>query len=92
MEKDKGNQSVKRAAIAILQYLRDHPRAKDNAKGIAQWWIGEDQSVVEKALSLLKERGVIEKRGDLFKLVVDEPKKQSEEQVERVLRRLQMNE
>lgn len=51
----------KAVAIAILQYLCDHPQAKDNAKGIARWWVHEKQEVVVRALRLLVEEGVLEK-------------------------------
>lgn len=59
---------MRQAAIAILHYLRDHPLAKDSAKGIAQWWVGEAREVVEKALKLLVNEGVLIKRRHLYQL------------------------
>jgi hypothetical protein len=45
-----------------LCYLVDHPRAKDTAEGIMQWWL-DDKSIgrmdVERSLSLLVSRGLI---------------------------------
>lgn len=54
--------------MAILHYLRDHPQAKDSAKGIAQWWVEEKQEIVAKALALLVKEGVVEKRGHLYQI------------------------
>jgi len=68
LEKVEDKHHVPRVAIAILNYLRDHPSAKDSAKGIAQWWVGEKLEMVEKALALLTREGVIEVRGKTFQL------------------------
>jgi len=54
--------------MAILHYLRDHPTAKDNATGIAKWWVGEERDAVEKALAHLVDAGVIEKRRQIYQL------------------------
>jgi hypothetical protein len=62
------NHEACRAAIAILHYLRDHPTAKDNATGIAQWWVGEERDTVEKALAHLVDAGVIEQRRHIYQL------------------------
>ncbi len=59
---------MRKSAIAILHYLRDHPQAKDGVEGIAQWWIGEEREIVEKALALLVNEGVIEKREHVYQL------------------------
>jgi|WetSurMetagenome_2_1015567.scaffolds.fasta_scaffold227570_1 hypothetical protein len=59
---------IKQAAIQILLYLQKHPEAKDTAEGIAQWWIREDVKIVEKALQLLAEEGVIEKKASTYRL------------------------
>lgn len=62
------NDDVRRAAIAILQYLHDHPQAKDSLEGIAQWWVGQEQATVEKALKFLVKAGVLQKRRHLYRL------------------------
>lgn len=62
------NPQVRRAAIAILTYLGDHPTAKDTVEGIAKWWVGEDKDLVEGALVALKAQGVIEQRDKNYQL------------------------
>jgi hypothetical protein len=62
------NHEARRAAIAILHYLRDHPTAKDNATGIAKWWVGEERNAVEEGLAHLVEAGVIEQRRHIYQL------------------------
>lgn len=62
------NDDVRRAAIAILQYLHDHPQAKDSLEGIAQWWVGQEEATVEKALKFLVKAGVLQKRRHLYRL------------------------
>lgn len=57
-----------RSAIALLDYWRAHPQAKDSATGIAQYWVGEAYETVHQALTLLVEEGVIEKRRHLYQL------------------------
>ncbi len=61
------NRRVVRASIAILNYLRDYPQAVDTVKGIAQWWVGEDQEAVEKALALLVREGAVVQRGKTYR-------------------------
>jgi hypothetical protein len=68
LKKSTENYRVRKSAIAILHYLRDHPQAKDGVEGIAQWWIGEEREIVEKALALLVKEGVIEKREHVYQL------------------------
>jgi len=69
LEKDHPqNQRIRQAAINILNYLRDHPQAKDTAEGIARWWVHEDVQVVKDALGLLQKEGVVEKKGRVFQL------------------------
>ena len=49
-------------ARAILRYLVKHPKAKDSAEGITQWWLEGEKAKrvnVEHAVSLLVGRGVI---------------------------------
>jgi peroxiredoxin len=82
------NHKVRRAAIAILNYLRNHPLAKDSAKGIAQWWVQEEREVVEKALALLREEMVVEKRGHVYQLVQNKPMPENSASLEKALRRL----
>jgi len=73
LKKARENPGVRRTAIAILHYLRDHPRAKESARGIAKWWVGEEQEVVEKALALLLDDGVIEKERHLYRVAQMKP-------------------
>ena len=60
--------TVSHVAVAILSYLQGHPDAKDSAKGIAQWWVSEDLSLVEEALGLLVEEDALVRRGDTYSL------------------------
>lgn len=59
--------------MAILHYLRDHPSAKDSAGGIAKWWVDEEREVVEKALTLLVQEGIIKKQRHVYQLALNEP-------------------
>lgn len=82
------NHGVRRVAIAILHYFRDHPRAKDSAKGIAQYWVGEDREIVEKALAFLRQEGMIQKRRHLYQLAQISPAVDESQVMEKMLRRL----
>lgn len=75
------NQEVLRAAVAILGYWRDHPNAKDNAKGIAQYWVGEPEEIALSALNVLMAEGVIIKRRNLYRLTAA-PLKQKKAQAD----------
>jgi len=79
-------------AIAILSYLRDHPQAKDSAKGIAEWWVGEEKEIVEKALTLLKQEGIIAKRRHLYQLAPNKTTLQDQSWIEKTIQRLQQRE
>ncbi|MCI0698656.1 hypothetical protein L0337_42495 [candidate division KSB1 bacterium] len=82
------NQTLQRVAIAILHYFRDHPSAKDSAMGIAKWWVGEEKAVVEKALTLLVNEEVIEKRRHLYQLAPGKPAAKSMSRIEKALQNL----
>jgi len=47
----------------ILQYLQDHPKAKDTVEGISQWWLpreaGYTPAEVDRAVSQLLSEGLI---------------------------------
>jgi len=83
------NDNVRRVILAILHYLRDHPQAKDSAKGIAQWWLGEKREVVEKALAYLERSGVLIKKRHHYQLADKLSPAQGEDWLERMLRDLQ---
>ena len=76
-------------AAAILGYLRDHPQAKDSAHVIAQWWVGESEEEVERALLLLLEAGVMERRGRVYCLAQTLTKAVFQKQIEKTLKHLQ---
>ncbi|MGH7597777.1 MAG: hypothetical protein ACREOI_15615 [bacterium] len=82
------NHEVRRVAMAILHYLGDHPSAKDSARGVAKWWVGEEREVVEKALALLVKEGVIEKKRHLYQLTQRHLAPASRVDMEKTLRRL----
>lgn len=89
MKKESSNHEIRRAAVAILNYLSDHPAAKDSVEGIAQWWTGEKPAVVKKALALLIKEGVIEVRGERYQLASRYAAHEIGEAIEKVLRKLQ---
>jgi hypothetical protein len=52
----------------ILQYLIEHPDAKDTTQGIHKWWLPKGHSdrgtdEVQSALDLLTSKGWLRKRG-----------------------------
>ena len=63
-----GKLSDRDVARGILQYLKDHPAAKDTLEGIAWWWLrgasGERSlAEVERAVAYLLAKGfVVERR------------------------------
>lgn len=89
MKKSTQKLEVSRIAIAVLSYLRDHPEAKDSAKGIAEWWVGEEKKNVEKALALLKQEGIIIKRRHLYQLAPNKITLQDQSWIEKTIQRLQ---
>jgi hypothetical protein len=61
-------ESVEQVIREILQYLVEHPDAKDTPEGIYKWWLPKGQSErgrdeVQKALDLLTSKGWLTKRG-----------------------------
>ncbi|MCI0512805.1 hypothetical protein L0128_06305 [candidate division KSB1 bacterium] len=60
---------VRRVALAILSYFREHPLAKDSVTGIAKFWVGANEEIVTEALALLLKEKVIEKHGEIYQLV-----------------------
>lgn len=82
---------MRRAAIAILQYLRDHPQAKDSLSGIAEWWVGQEQGTVEKALKFLLKAGVLQRRRHLYRLASHKATSSETDVITQTLRRLHEN-
>lgn len=82
---------MRRAAIAILQYLHDHPQAKDSLEGISQWWVGQEQVTVEKALKFLVKVGVLQKRRHLYRLTAFNAASPETNVIAQTLRQLREN-
>ncbi len=82
------NLRVRRVAIAILSYLREHSMAKDSAAGIAKFWVGENGEIVTAALALLLNEKVLEKRGEVYQLANSAGTGANPELIEKVLKRL----
>jgi response regulator of citrate/malate metabolism len=62
------SETDKQIRRGILQYLVEHPDAKDTLEGIHKWWLSEGQSnwsrdKVQKALDGLTSKGWLTKRG-----------------------------
>jgi hypothetical protein len=55
------------ASRGILQYLVEHPDAKDTIEGILKWWLPDSRvwkrGEVQEALDLLTSKGWLTKRG-----------------------------
>lgn len=92
MNKSTQQPQAYRVAIAILSYLQDHPQAKDSAKGIAEWWVGEEKALVEKALVLLKNEGIIVKRRHLYQLAPNKTSLQNQNWIATIIQELQQKE
>jgi hypothetical protein len=59
-----------RVIRGILQYLVEHPDAKDTIEGIYKWWLSKGRSQwgrdeVRKALDWLTSKGWLTKRGSI---------------------------
>lgn len=89
MKTEPSEQEIRRAAVAILNYLSDHLTAKDNLEGIAKWWVGEKPAVVERALTLLIKEGIVEVRGEHYQLTSKPAAHEIDEAIEKALRKLQ---
>lgn len=74
-----------------MNYLRDNPKAKDTLQGVAKWWVGDEEKVVNEALIFLQNEGVIEKRGQLYQLMQIATGEANTAGLERMLRRLTKN-
>jgi len=59
-------ESVEQVIREILQYLVEHPDAKDTTEGILKWWLpvgcGKGRERVQKALDFLTSNGWVTKR------------------------------
>ena len=59
-----GDEQVSRE---ILQYLVEHPDAKDTIEGILKWWLPDGRvwkrGEVQEALDLLTSKGLLTRRG-----------------------------
>ncbi len=51
--------TVKLAAGAIIDYILEHPGARDTARGIAEWWIHKSLLATRAAIEFLHEKGMI---------------------------------
>jgi len=66
---DKSRSGAEEQVIrGILQYLVEHPDAKDTPEGIHKWWLPEERGdggrdEVQKALDLLTSKRWLTKRG-----------------------------
>ena len=57
---------VTETATAIERYLGSRPQAAETVEGIARWWLARQRyddavDVIERALDLLVQRGVVER-------------------------------
>jgi len=59
-------ESVEQVIREILQYLVEHPDAKDTMEGILKWWLpvgcGKGHERVQKALDFLTSKGWLTER------------------------------
>ena len=91
MDKKASIHSAQKTAIAILHYLRDYPSAKDTIEGIAKWWIREEVEVVERALELLVDEGVLEQHGLIYQLAHNHEEIKAGAIINKALLRLRKN-
>ena len=50
---------VRRAVRRILDYLSEYPRARDTARGVAEWWARASLQATQEALDFLLDRGFL---------------------------------
>lgn len=58
----------KQVAEAIMEYLREHPHARDSVEGVAAWWLSRDRqpanvAITRGALERLVASGLLSKAG-----------------------------
>lgn len=50
---------VQKAARTIIDYVLEHPGARDTARGIAEWWIHHTLATTVAAIEFLHEQGLL---------------------------------
>lgn len=51
--------SCRALALKVVAYLRAHPEARDNLRGISEWWLGCPADIAEAALDYLCTKGFL---------------------------------
>jgi hypothetical protein len=58
-EKWNNGREIRRLALRAITYLRHHPGACDNVKGVSEFWIDCAPGVAEWVLRYLSEKGFV---------------------------------
>jgi hypothetical protein len=84
-EKISNGNPTKHLAFKVVAYLRQHPGARDNLKGIAEWWLAHPVEAVKGTLEYLHDKGFLQKSNHNGQTLYSRSHNFAEKHLERLL-------